>query len=280
MKILVTGGLGQLGKSLQKISKDYNYDFLFTDIAELDITKEADVNEFIEKQKPDIVVNAAAYTAVDKAEDDEEMALLLNAKAVENLAKACEKNSCRLVHISTDYVFNGLSSHPYTIEDETKPMSVYGQTKLVGEQLAIKYCTKVNVIRTSWLYSEFGKNFVKTMLTLGKEKQEIGVVYDQVGTPCYATDLAKAIMSLVERPSKQRIMHFSNEGVCSWYDFARKIMELSGLDCKVRPILSKEYPTKAQRPEFSVLDKSLIKKELNITIPHWEDSLKQMLNNL
>lgn len=277
MKILITGAKGQLGRSLEKISKDFSYEFIFTDVEELDITDKDKVEECFHQVRPDVVINAAAYTAVDNAEDDREKAKLLNATAVKNLASACKNISARFIHVSTDYVFNGRSSHPYTPYDTPMPESIYGETKLLGEKFAIESCEKVNIVRTAWLYSEFGKNFVKTMIRLANERKELTVVFDQVGTPCYATDLAKAIMALVEKGSKEKILHFSNEGVCSWYDFAKKIIELSKLDCLVRPILSKDFPAKAKRPEYSVLDKSLIKRELGITIPHWEDSLKEML---
>ena len=277
MKILITGAKGQLGRSLEKISKNFPYEFIFTDVEELDITNMEKVEECFNQVRPDIVINAAAYTAVDNAEDDKEKAHLLNSTAVKNLATACQNISARFIHVSTDYVFNGRSSHPYTPCDAPMPESVYGETKLLGERLAIESCEKVNIIRTAWLYSEFGKNFVKTMIRLANERKELTVVFDQVGTPCYATDLAKAVMVLVEKGSKEKILHFSNEGVCSWYDFAKKIIALLGLDCEVKPILSKDFPAKAKRPEYSVLDKSLIKQELGIKIPHWEDSLKEML---
>ena len=277
MKILVTGANGQLGMSLQRLSKDYPHSFIFADRNKLNICQKEDVESFIAEQKPDIVINAAAYTGVDKAEDEQDFAFLVNAVAVKYLAEACQKNNVRLIHISTDYVFNGKHSTPYSTQDITDPKGVYGKTKLEGEKLALQYCERTNIIRTSWLYSEYRNNFVKTMIRLGKERPSLNVVFDQTGTPCYCGDLAKAIMVLAENESNEKLFHFSNEGVCSWYDFAKKIMKICHLDCKVLPILSKDYPTKASRPEYSVLDKSLIKKTLNIEIPHWEEALEEML---
>ncbi len=285
MKILVTGALGQLGQSLKKISKDYDHDFVFTDIEELDITNQYQVNDFL-KQDFSLVINAAAYTAVDNAEKDHEKCNLLNNIAVENLAKAC-KDNIFFIHISTDYVFDGKQSHPYTPFDKTNPLGVYGKTKLLGEEKALQLCKNSMVVRTSGLYSEYGKNFVKTMLNLCSAKESLNVVFDQTMSPCYATSLAKALMKTADKVSKEknidpiyRTLHYSNEGVLSWYDFARKINEIAGLKCHISPILAKDYPTLATRPEYSVLDKSLVKEYLSVSIPHWEEDLKECLKIL
>lgn len=277
MKILVTGSNGQLGQSFRKISANYEHEFVFTDVEELDITNEEQIDNYLGNKDLDCLINCAAYTAVDKAENDYDLALLLNTQAPYLLAKYTKKYKIRFIHISTDYVFDGKSSTPYTPQSIPNPKSVYGNTKLQGEKKILRCNKNANIVRTSWLYSEFGNNFVKTMIKLGQTKSSINVVYDQIGTPTYATDLAEAIMKMLDRSSLDNIYHFSNEGVCSWYDFAKKIMELNKLKCKVMPILSKDYPTVAKRPFYSVLDKSDIKASLHIEIPHWEDSLKKCL---
>lgn len=277
MKILVTGSNGQLGQSFRKISANYEHEFVFTDVEELDITNEEQIDNYLSNKDLDCLINCAAYTAVDKAENDYDLALLLNTQAPYLLAKYTKKYKIRFIHISTDYVFDGKSSTPYTPQSIPNPKSVYGNTKLQGEKKILRCNKNANIVRTSWLYSEFGNNFVKTMIKLGQTKSSINVVYDQIGTPTYATDLAEAIMKMLDRSSLDNIYHFSNEGVCSWYDFAKKIMELNKLKCKVMPILSKDYPTVAKRPFYSVLDKSDIKASLHIEIPHWEDSLKKCL---
>lgn len=277
MKILVTGSNGQLGQSFRKISANYEHEFVFTDVEELDITNEEQIDNYLSNKDLDCLINCAAYTAVDKAENDYDLALLLNTQAPYLLAKYTKKYKIRFIHISTDYVFDGKSSTPYTPQSIPNPKSVYGNTKLQGEKKILRCNKNANIVRTSWLYSEFGNNFVKTMIKLGQTKSSINVVYDQIGTPTYATDLAEAIMKMLDRSSLDNIYHFSNEGVCSWYDFAKKIMELNKLKCKVMPILSKDYPTAAKRPFYSVLDKSDIKASLHIEIPHWEDSLKKCL---
>jgi dTDP-4-dehydrorhamnose reductase len=275
-KILITGSNGQLGSSFKKIAKDYDFDFTFTDVDELDITNEKAIDSFLKDKGFSFLVNCAAYTAVDKAEDDYNKALLLNATAPYLLAKYCKKYSVQMIHVSTDYVFNGNNSTPYTSKDKPNPNTVYGKTKLEGERRVLDVNPTAKIIRTAWLYSEFGNNFVKTMIRLGKEKQTLNVVFDQIGTPTFATDLSIAIMKMIIKKdiaSLQSIFHFTNEGVCSWYDFAKKIMEKKDLHCNVMPILSKDYPTKTPRPHYSVLDKSEIKQALNTSIPHWEDSL-------
>jgi len=281
MNILVTGSNGQLGNELRKIScKFSDYCFFFTDIDELDITNPHAVNDFFEKNGIQTVVNCAAYTAVDKAESDESTATLINATAVYHLAKACTKADATLIHISTDYVYDGRACQPYSEDHPTAPASAYGRSKLAGEKAALT-APKSVVIRTSWLYSTFGINFVKTMLRLGRERKILNVVFDQIGTPTNAADLAQAIMLIVAQAEQNNlttgIFHFSNEGVCSWYDFAHEIMQQAGLSCVVRPIETKDYPAPAPRPHFSVLNKARIKAAYSIEIPHWKDSLLKCL---
>lgn len=279
--ILVTGSQGQLGRSLSKITKENNaYNFVFIDKEEADITSKEALEALFSQHKFFAVLHFAAYTAVDRAESEPETCELVNHKATEQIAKLCNQHSSKLLYISTDYVFDGTKPSPYMPTDKPNPLSVYGTTKLQGEQAVLANCKQSIIIRTSWLYSEFGNNFVKTMRRLGSEKDEIGVVFDQVGSPCYATDLAKVVMMLLCKEFKGQIFHFSNEGVCSWYDFARKAMLLSGLKCKVRPITTTEYPTAATRPQFSLLDKSDIKTFLSIDIPHWEDSLAECIKTM
>ena len=279
--ILVTGSQGQLGRSLSKITKANNaYNFVFIDKEEADITSKEALEALFSQHKFFAVLHFAAYTAVDRAESEPETCELVNHKATEQIAKLCNQHSSKLLYISTDYVFDGTKPSPYMPTDKPNPLSVYGTTKLRGEQAVLANCKQSIIIRTSWLYSEFGNNFVKTMRRLGSEKDEIGVVFDQVGSPCYATDLAKVVMMLLCKEFNGQIFHFSNEGVCSWYDFARKAMLLSGLKCKVRPITTTEYPTAATRPQFSLLDKSDIKTFLSIDIPHWEDSLAECIKTM
>jgi len=278
MNILITGANGQLGNELRKTSNSYlNYRFFFTDVAELDITDPDAINGFFEKNSIQTVINCAAYTAVDKAESDEPTAMLINATAVEYLAN---KADVTLIHVSTDYVYDGCACKPYSEDFPTAPISVYGRTKLAGEKAALK-TPKSAIIRTSWLYSSFGANFVKTMLRLGKERETLNVVFDQVGTPTYAADLVLAIMEIVEADERNNfvpgIFNYSNEGVCSWYDFAREIMQQAGLKCTVLPIETKNYPTPATRPHFSVLNKARIKEAYNLKVPHWKDSLIRCL---
>lgn len=268
---LITGSNGQLGTELAKLLPDA----ILTDVADLDITDEQAVKKYVKEHNVDTIINCAAYTAVDKAEDDADLAAKINIDGPRNLAKS----GARVVHVSTDYVFDGLGHKPYQPEDAANPVSVYGKTKLAGEQEVLKYADIAVIIRTAWLYSPYGNNFVKTMRRLGSEKDSINVVADQIGTPTYAADLAKAIAQILPQMNMENkgVYHFTNEGVCSWYDFARKIMELSDLNCKVNPIPSSAYPTKATRPFYSVLDKSKIKQTFNITIPHWEEGLKKCL---
>lgn len=283
-KILVTGSKGQLGSEISEIASDYpDFKFLFTDIEDLDLTNKDDINKYFSENTPDFCINCAAYTAVDRAEDEANVAMLVNFEAVCNLASVCKKNATTLIHISTDYVFNGENFKPYTEDDKTSPNSVYGQSKLKGEEAVLNKAGSAVIIRTSWLYSTFGNNFVKTMMRLGDNRNELNVVADQVGTPTYAADLALAILNIINKSGdlkKKEIYHYSNEGVISWYDFAKAIMDYSELDCEINAIESKDFPAKASRPFYSVLSKEKIKKDYNITIPYWLDSLKVMIDNL
>ena len=282
-RILVTGANGQLGNELRSLSTAYpQFDFVFTDIDELDITNEGDICKVIDGNNISMAINFAAFTAVDKAESNPEKARLLNAVAPGMLARAINKNGGEMIHISTDYVFSGERWQPYTEDCSTNPQSVYGITKLEGEHRVAEYCKKSVIIRTAWLYSSYGNNFVKTMLRLGKEKESLNVVFDQVGTPTYACDLAKAILAIASSTEKKYgTFHFSNEGVTSWYDFTKAIHRIAGIStCQVNPIRSKDYPTPATRPSFSVLDKTAIKQAYCIEIPYWEDSLKECITLL
>lgn len=287
--ILVTGSKGQLGSEIQELvnggatSVAQKSTFFFTDREALDITDINAVRTFVETNAINAVINCAAYTAVDKAETDTLNADNINHLAVKHLAQITKEKNLRLIHISTDYVFDGTNFKPYTEDDATNPKSVYGHSKLNGEN-AIKAINPQNalIIRTSWVYSSFGANFVKTMLRLGKEKESLGVIYDQVGTPTYARDLAKAILEILPKMQNEKleIYNYSNEGVLSWYDFAKEIMRMAKLPCHINPIETKEYPTPAQRPHYSLLNKSKIKKEFNLSIPYWKDSLDECLTRL
>lgn len=280
--VLITGGNGQLGNELRVLTKGRE-NFIFTDVAELDITDSSAVHSFIEEYKVECVINCAAYTNVDKAEDDPILADKLNNKAVANLARSCKSVGAFLIHISTDYVFDGKGCIPYSETASPFPTGVYGKTKLAGEKSVIDSGCDYIIIRTAWLYSEFGNNFVKTMMRLFSQKESISVVFDQVGTPTYALDLAKAILCIADNKSHsdhQGIYHFSNEGVCSWFDFAVAIRDLSALKCNVMPCHSSEFPSKVVRPSFSVLDKTLIKNTFGVEVPYWTDSLKKCISNL
>jgi dTDP-4-dehydrorhamnose reductase len=281
--VLITGGSGQLGSELKALAPRYAKLLRpeFTDLAELDITDEAAVQAYFTERQPRYVINCAAYTAVDKAESEPEAAEALNATAVRNLTAASKVVGADLVHISTDYVFDGCTCLPYTENDLANPRTVYGETKLHGERYALDYYRGM-VIRTGWLYSRFGEgNFVKAMLRQGLKRERLGVVFDQVGTPTNAADLAFAIMEIVtflaweEKPFTGGLFHYSNEGVCSWYDFAVQIMRLARLRCKVQPVLSAEYPTVAHRPAYSVLDKAKVKNIYGVKVPHWIESLEE-----
>jgi len=281
--ILITGSNGQLGSEVRKLSRNYNYNFFFTCRDELDITANKEVKSFIEKNSINIIINCAAYTTVDKAEHEEKSARNINHIAVKNLAQISKEKNIKLVNVSTDYVFDGKNYKPYKEDDTTNPQSIYGKTKLDGENAMIDINPKNSIIiRTSWVYSSYGNNFVKSMLRLGKEREELGVIYDQVGTPTYANDLAKLILDLLPniKNSNVEIYNYSNEGVLSWYDFAKEIMKMAKLDCKINPIETKDYPTPAARPHFSLLNKSKIKNEFNISIPFWKDSLDKCLRKL
>ncbi|WP_026968960.1 dTDP-4-dehydrorhamnose reductase [Algoriphagus terrigena] len=279
-KILVTGASGQLGSEIRQISSGYPLEFIFTDVAELDITDREAVWSFFQTNYVDAVINCAAYTAVDRAETEIELADKVNHLAAKYLAEAAKEFNVKFVHVSTDYVFDGESFQPYEADSIPNPQSVYGVTKLAGEQaiLALNLPNSI-VIRTSWVYSTFGNNFVKTMRRLGSERSELNVVADQIGTPTYARDLAICILDILPRLSNNTtsIYHFSNEGVCSWYDFAMAVMEMSGLDCTVSPIPSTQYPTPAKRPYYSVLSKAKIKADFSIKINHWRVSLQECL---
>ena len=281
--ILVTGSNGQLGSEIRELSIEYKDHFFFTDKETLDITNEEELKDFIVTNTIDIIINCAAYTAVDKAEDDAVNADKINHLAVKYLAEISKEKNIKLIHISTDYVFDGTNYKPYTETDMTNPNGVYGKTKLTGEKALQEINPKHSIIiRTSWVYSSFGVNFVKTMLRLGKEKESLAVIFDQVGTPTYARDLAKTILDIFPKIENENveIYNYSNEGVLSWYDFAKEIMKMAKLDCTIKPIETKEYPTPATRPHYSLLNKSKIKKEYNIAIPYWKDSLDQCLRKM
>ena len=280
--ILITGANGQLGNEMRVLSAEYpEYSYFFTDVEELNICNEQAVMDYVEDHQIHVIVNCAAYTAVDKAEEDVELCTKLNADAVGYLAKAAEAFGAEFIQISTDYVFDGTAHIPYQETEPTCPNSVYGSTKLAGEQNALTLCTRSMVIRTAWLYSTFGNNFVKTMIRLGRERDSLGVIFDQVGTPTYARDLARAIFSAIRQGVTPGIYHFSNEGVCSWYDFTKAIHRLAGITtCQVKPLHTSEYPTKAKRPHYSVLDKRKIKEVYHVEIPYWEESLKECIAQL
>lgn len=282
MNILITGCNGQLGNEMQLLEKvNPQHQYFNTDVAQLDITNPEAIEEFVNNNAIDIIVNCAAFTAVDKAESSQELCHLLNAKAPEYLAAAVAKRGGYLVQVSTDYVFDGTNHTPYTEDEATCPNSVYGSTKLEGEKLAMAACANTMIIRTAWLYSTFGNNFVKTMIRLGQEKPELGVIFDQIGTPTYAGDLAAAIMAAINHGIVPGIYHFSNEGVISWYDFTKAIHHIAGItSCHVKPLHTTEYPTPAARPHYSVLDKTKIKQTYGIEIPYWEESLEKCVAKL
>jgi len=280
--ILITGANGQLGNEMQMLSEENSeYTYFFTDVAELDICNKQAVMDFVRTNDINVIVNCAAYTAVDKAEENVELCTKLNADAVGYLAEAAEANQSEFIQLSTDYVFDGTAHVPYQETDPTCPNSAYGSTKLAGEQNALTLCSRAMVIRTAWLYSTFGNNFVKTMIRLGKERDSIGVIFDQIGTPTYARDLARVIFTAIRQGVVPGVYHFSNEGVCSWYDFTKAIHRLAGItDCKVNPLHTEEYPTPAKRPHYSVLDKTKIKNTYHIEIPYWMDSLQSCIAEL
>ena len=282
MKILVTGCKGQLGNEMQLLEeKNPQHLYFNTDVEDLDITDEVAIERYVDEHEIDGIVNCAAYTAVDKAEENPSICRMLNATAPGFLAAAVERRGGWMIQISTDYVFDGTGHQPYVETDPTCPDSIYGTTKLEGEQTVMATCHRTMIIRTAWLYSTFGNNFVKTMIRLGKERQELGVIFDQVGTPTYARDLAVAIFAVINQGVVPGIYHFSNEGVISWYDFAKAIHRIAGItDCEVRPLHTVDYPTPARRPHYSVLDKTKIKETYGISIPYWEESLADCMKDI
>jgi dTDP-4-dehydrorhamnose reductase len=281
--VLVTGANGQLGSEIKAIAHNYlQLNFIFTDIDDLDITNEKALNGFFQKIQPDFIINCAAYTAVDGAEDNEKSAFLLNADAPKLLAESAKRFDAKLIHVSTDYVFNGKTWEPYAEDHPTSPDSVYGKSKLQGENWALDSGVAM-VVRTSWLYSNFGNNFVKTIARKGQTVEELRVIYDQIGSPTWGHDLAKALIDIVLKNTSKfsaEVFHYSNEGVCSWYDFALEIVSFLNINCQVIPVLSSEYQTKAKRPPYSVLNKAKIKNTFGIKIPHWKDSLHKSLENM
>ena len=281
--VLVTGSNGQLGSELKALHVNYPDTFFFTCKDDLDISNAKEVEAFIQSKNITAIINCAAYTAVDKAESEQEDADKINHLAVKTLAELSQKYAIKLIHISTDYVFDGTNYKPYLETDMTNPQSIYGKTKLAGEQ-ALLHVTQKNsiIIRTSWVYSSYGNNFVKTMLRLGRERESLGVIFDQIGTPTYARDLAKVILDILPHVNSEKteIYHYANEGVCSWYDFAKEIMKMAKLPCKVNPIETSQYPTPAKRPHYSLLNKAKIKNDYNLGIPFWKDSLKECLQQL
>lgn len=287
MKVLVTGAYGQLGSELKEKSVDYpGWKFLFTDIDTLDITGERGIKEYFQKKQPEFVINCAAYTAVDQAEDDHILAERVNSKAPGLLAKEANRVDAGFVHISTDYVYGGEAFVPYTEMDNAAPVTIYGRTKLKGERLCLEANPDSVIIRTSWLYSSYGNNFVKTILQSGKINRQVKVVYDQAGTPTWASDLADTLFLIIEKFAENRqnvssgIYNYSNEGVTSWFDFAKAVYEISDINSEVIPVLSSEFPTRAVRPHYSVLDKSKIKAAFGLKIPYWRDSLKKCLTKI
>jgi len=283
-EILITGSAGQLGNEISKLSVNYpQHHFIFTDVKELNIAKQKDIEDFFNKRKIDFIINCAAYTNVDLAEKEKKLSTLINSEAVKNLAQISAQNNATLIHISTDYVFDGRNYKPYNEDDRTNPISWYGKTKLEGEIQLKNYAKDAIIIRTSWLYSEFGKNFVKTIIKYAQERDFLNVVSDQVGTPTYANDLANTILHIISNYKKTNSIqtyHFSNEGIISWYDFAKTIVELKNIDCIINPIETKDYPTPAARPIYSVLNKTKIKTDYDIVIPYWRDSLIDCFYNM
>lgn len=283
-KVLVTGANGQLGSEIRMLSSEYpHYDFTFTDRTALDLGNLCKMEDYFETNRFDVIINCAAYTAVDKAESESELADTINHRFVSMLAKIAKRNNSKLIHISTDYVFDGKNYRPYCENDPTDPQGIYGKSKRDGENAILTVSPENTlIIRTSWVYSSFGNNFVKTMLRLGKERDSLGVIFDQVGTPTYARDLAKAILDILPKinNSAPEIYHYSNEGAISWYDFAKAIFEFTGVECTVNPITTDQYPLPASRPHYSLLNKTKIKNDFNLLIPYWRDSLQECLTKL
>jgi len=281
MNILVTGASGQLGSEVKALA-DKNHNYFFESSSTLNITSKEAVLAFFSKNNIEVVINCAAYTAVDKAQEEEDLAYEVNETGVSYLVSACEKYQAKLIHISTDYVFDGSNNLPYKESDPVQPLGVYGKSKRKGEEVVLNANIPALVIRTSWVYSFYGNNFVKTMMRLGKERESLGVIFDQIGSPTYAKDLAEFCIHLIDQDfsTKDTLYHFSNEGVISWYDFAKAIMEMVEVDCQVNPIESYQYPTPAKRPHYSVLNKSKLKEDFNYKIPYWKDSLKECIQLL
>lgn len=282
--ILITGSNGQLGNEMQQAAVRFPaFNYIYTDVAELDICDKSALDAFVKANNVNVIVNCAAYTAVDKAEDDVELCYKINRDAVRNIAEVANDNKVKVVHVSTDYVFDGTNYLPYTEDMPVCPATVYGKSKLEGEQALLENCKESVILRTAWLYSSFGNNFVKTMMKLGTERDSLGVIFDQVGTPTYAADLADAILQLLSNETfVPGIYHFSDEGVCSWYDFTKTIHRMANITCDVKPIETKDYPARTPRPHFSVLNKGKIKSTYGISIPHWEVSLEkcvQLIHN-
>lgn len=277
--ILITGSNGQLGNEMRVISSKYpEHNFIFTDVAELDICNKEAIDTFVKSQKVSIIVNCAAYTAVDKAEDDVELCYKINAEAVRNIGEVAQQNSIKVIHVSTDYVFDGTNHIPYTEDETVCPATIYGKSKLDGEKALLETCPQSVILRTSWLYSSFGNNFVKTMIKLGTERESLNVIFDQIGTPTYGADLAEAIMKIISfNEFVPGIYHFSDEGACSWYDFTKSIHRIAGINCNVSPIETKDYPARTPRPHYSVLNKAKIKSTYGMIIPHWEESLEKCI---
>lgn len=285
-RVLITGANGQLGSTIGMLSPEYPQEFLFTDVEELDLSKAAEVKDFLGEAKPDYIINCAAYTQVDGAEQEEDLALILNRDVVANLLSALpDAPGCKLIHLSTDYIFKGDLPRPLEEDDHPEALSSYGKSKLEGEKLLWNHADSM-VIRTSWLYGELGRNFVKNIMGVMAGKDEIRVVYDQLGTPTYASDLARTIMSIIDKvdsgsiPFTPGIYHYSNEGVCSWYDLTMAVRKLSQSSCRIIPVLSREYAAPAQRPAYAVLNKSKIKRVYGIHIPYWADSLEKCITNI
>lgn len=280
--ILITGSKGQLGNEMQQAAVRFPaFNYIYTDVAELDICDKSALDAFVKANNVNVIVNCAAYTAVDKAEDDVELCHKINRDAVRNIAEVANDNKVKVVHISTDYVFDGTNYLPYTEDMPVCPATVYGKSKLEGEQALLENCKESVILRTAWLYSSFGNNFVKTMIKLGTERDSLGVIFDQVGSPTYAADLADVILQLLSNKTFiPGIYHFSDEGVCSWYDFTKTIHRMANITCDVKPIETKDYPARTPRPHFSVLNKGKIKSTYGISIPHWEVSLEKCIGLL
>ena len=280
--ILITGSHGQLGNEMQQAASRFPvFNFIYTDVEDLDICDKAALNAFVKSNHVNIIVNCAAYTAVDKAEDDVELCYKINSEAVRNIGEVASENGLKVVHVSTDYVFDGTNYLPYSEDQAVCPATVYGKSKLAGEMALLESCEQSVILRTAWLYSSFGNNFVKTMMKLGAERDSLNVIFDQIGTPTYAADLADTILQVLSNETfVPGIYHFSDEGVCSWYDFTKSIHRIAGIACDVYPIETKDYPARTPRPHYSVLNKAKIKATYGIVIPHWEESLEKCIEVL